>query len=311
LLESARRALLDLRSSGSGDPNLPGEVVTAQERLARGKVFAGDLDGALSSFLELLANSEPCDERAPPGSACRALGVRLERTGDVYAAVDRPNLNEPSKAAVLYEQALHIQERFVAQDANDRQARFDLAARCGKLGDAVWRADPKRALGLYERALTTAQTLASKEQLEILHDSYLVAISRPLIQLRRTAEARKALTQSAEHAKTDSTSPYPDRLGDIELRGIWPSLLMAEGKSAEARRVLDELIGDTEALRTSHPEDLTPIYLLSDAYRLLASITTGQEHREALLQSAAAWHSWPATSFTRREEQKDLAAANK
>ena len=42
---------------------------------------------------------------------------------------------------------------------------------------------------------------------------------------------------------------------------------------------------------------------------MLASITTGQERREALLHSAAAWHSWPATSFTMREEQKDLAAA--
>ena len=95
------------------------------------------------------------------------------------------------------------------------------------------------------------------------------------------------------------------------MRGIWPSLLLAEGKRAEARRALEELIRDTEALRAGHPEDLTPISLLSDSYRLLASITTGQERRDALLQSAAAWHSWPATSFTRREEQKDLAAANK
>jgi hypothetical protein len=42
---------------------------------------------------------------------------------------------------------------------------------------------------------------------------------------------------------------------------------------------------------------------------MLAAISTGQQRREALLKSAAAWHSWPATSFTRREEQKDLAAA--
>ena len=39
--------------------------------------------------------------------------------------------NEPSKAAALYEQALHIQERIADLDAHDRQARFDLAARCG------------------------------------------------------------------------------------------------------------------------------------------------------------------------------------
>jgi hypothetical protein len=36
----------------------------------------------------------------------------------------------------------------------------------------------------------------------------------------------------------------------------------------------------------------------------------GPERRDALSQSAALWHSWPATSFTMREEQKDRAAAN-
>ena len=162
-----------------------------------------------------------------------------------------------------------------------------------------------------ERALATAQTLASKEQLEILRGSYLIAISRPLIQLRRTVEARKALTQSLDDAKTDSTSPYPDRLGEIEIRGIWPGLLLAEGKRGEAHQALDDLIRDTEMLHAGHPDDLTSIYFLSNSYRLLASIITGQERREALLHSAAAWRSWPATSFTQREEQKDLAAASK
>ena len=58
-----------------------------------------------------------------------------------------------------------------------------------------------------------------------------------------------------------------------------------------------------------HPEDLTPIHYLSGEYRMLASLSTGSERREALLRSAAAWHSWPATSFTKREEQKDRDAA--
>jgi hypothetical protein len=42
---------------------------------------------------------------------------------------------------------------------------------------------------------------------------------------------------------------------------------------------------------------------------MLASISTGEERRHALLQSAAAWRSWPATPFTKREEQRDLDAA--
>jgi tetratricopeptide (TPR) repeat protein len=309
LMDSARRTLLELRTSSYADPALAGEIVNTQVRLARAKVFVGDLETAVAIFQDLLGSSAPCDEQAPASAPCRTLAVRLSWTGDVYAAADRPNLNEPDKAAALYERALRIQERITAQDAKDRQARFDLAARYGKLGDAIWRANPTRALDLYERALATATTLVSKEQLEIFRDSYRIAISRPLIQLHRTAEARKALTQSLDASKTDAQSSYQDRLGEIEVRQIWPSLLLAEGKGAEARRSLDELIRDAEALRAGHADDLMPICILADTYRLLASITTGQERREALLHSAAAWHSWPATSFTLREEQKDLAAA--
>ena len=60
-----------------------------------------------------------------------------------------------------------------------------------------------------------------------------------------------------------------------------------------------------------HPDDLTLIYFLSRAYRTLATISGGHERRDALLKSASGWHSWPATSFTQREEQRDLAAAAK
>ena len=66
-----------------------------------------------------------------------------------------------------------------------------------------------------------------------------------------------------------------------------------------------------EKLRADHPNDLTEVYYLSQAYRELAAMSAWQERRDALLKSAAAWHSWPATSYTRREEQKDLAAANR
>jgi hypothetical protein len=64
-------------------------------------------------------------------------------------------------------------------------------------------------------------------------------------------------------------------------------------------------------LRARRPGDLSAVYFLSGSYRTLASMTSGQERREALLKSAAAWHSWPATSYTRREEQKDVVAANR
>ncbi len=311
LLGSALHELTDLQSSAGHDPRLPAVLTDAHERLGRAKVDTGDLDGALNDFQEMIRDSPPCDEHVPPGDACRRLGYWLMDAADVYAAQDKPNLDDPGKAVVLYEQALHIQERFAAMDEHDRQARFDLAARCGKLGDAVWKADPQRALALYDRALATAKSLASKEQLEMLRDSYLMAIARPLIQLGRIAEARKALTEELERSKTDEHSLYPDRLGEVYVRVVLPDLLVAEGKKADARQSLLDLIRDTEALRAGHPEDLTPVYYLSQQYRALASMTTGPERRDALLHSAAAWHAWPATSYTRREEQRDLAAANR
>jgi len=259
----------------------------------------------------MLRTGEPCPDEGPPGPACRTLGYRLERTGDVYAAVDRPNLNEPAKAAELYARSLRIQERIAGVDANDRQARFDLAARCGKLGDAIWAQDPKRALALYDRALASAKDLVSTEQFEILRGSYLLAISRPLIRLGRAADARKALAEALERAKTDAQSAYADHLGEISTRMEFPALLIAEGKRADARRALTDVIREFEALRPGHPDDLVLIHYFSRSCRELAAIADGQERQEALLRSAAAWHSWPATSFTRREEQKDLAAARR
>jgi tetratricopeptide (TPR) repeat protein len=312
LTQSAMSELLALQAAGFADPRLPREISTCRERLGRMKVSVGDLDGALADFKELLRTSDACgEEDAKPAPACQRLGVRLSWTADVYAAVDRPNLNEPANAVPLYERALHIQERLAALDDHDRQARFDVAARFGKLGDALWSTDPERALVLYERALTTAKTLASKEQVEMLRGSYLMAVSRPLIQLGRLAEARTALTELFGMVKTDASTEYGDRVGEIADRVSWPRLLWAEGKHDEARTTLGDLIRDIDALRADHRDDLTLVYHVSYAYRLLASMTSGSDRRAALLESARAWHAWPATTFTAREEQKDLEAANK
>ena len=308
--ESARRALLELQSSEPDSPAVPGELSITQERLARARVYAGDLDGAAGDFRDLLRTSPPCLEANPATGACRSLAVRLTWAGDVYAAVDRPNLHEPAVAAGYYERAVAIRERLAALDDHDRQVRFDLAASYGKLGDAVWESDPRRAISLYDRARATARTLASKEQLEILEDSYLQAISRPLLALGRLKEAHAALADVLQRARTDEHSQFDDRLSEAFVKTMWCRLLLAEGRHGDARRALDQVLSDMRLLQSSHPDSLNAIARLSEAYRLLASITTGTERREALLKSAAAWHSWPATSFSTREEQKDRAAAN-
>jgi tetratricopeptide (TPR) repeat protein len=308
LFESALRTISELQASGFADSSLPTAHDITQERLARAKVFNGDLDGALSDFNQLLQNSAACDERAA-AAACRNLGYRLSWAGDVYAAVDRPNLNEPEKGAALYEQAVRIEERLVAIDPQDDGARFDLSNRYGKLADALWSTQPERAYELHKRSLDVAQGLASKEQLRIIDDAFYIASSKPLIRLGRTADARRTLTEALKRVKTNPQSPYDDQLTEIHVRTLWASLLVAEGDRAAAAATLNEVIRDTDALRAAHTADLTPIYYLSVEYRLLASMTSGQERRDALLKSAAAWHSWPATSFTRREEQRDVTAS--
>ena len=68
--------------------------------------------------------------------------------------------------------------------------------------------DPKRALEIYERTLHTAESLASKEQLETFKNTYLGAISHPLIALGRMAEARRALEEQARMDATDPSTAY-------------------------------------------------------------------------------------------------------
>jgi tetratricopeptide (TPR) repeat protein len=311
LLGSSLETLSDLQASKYADASLSDEIALTRERLARARVAAGDLDGAATLFDELLRTGDPCDLQNVSSPSCRRRGVELSWSGDVYAALDRPNLNEPVKAAALYQQAIDIVERIAALDDKDRQARFDLAARYGKLGDALSSIDPARALTLFDKALATAKTLASTEQLGMLHESYIVAVSRPLIALGRTTEARKALLEALGAEKVDDRTPYLDRVGELSVEVIWSRLLIAEGKRDEARQSLHDVIAKLEALRTGHKNDLTLIYYLAASRRTLASIAAGAERRDALRESAAAWHSWPATSFTRREEQKDLDAAGK
>jgi tetratricopeptide (TPR) repeat protein len=311
LHESARNALLDLRSKGYGGQRLADDIEASEHYLARAKVAAGDLDGALSALMELVRKAGACDEQAPPGKTCRTLTYLLEWTADIYSDANEPNLNEPGKAARLLEQAAHIQERIAALDPHDRKARYDLVGYVGRLGDAVRQSDPKRALALYERALSLSKELASKEQYQNLQDAYLIAVSLPLIQLGRLAEARKALADKLRRSESAPPVQYGDQFDEIRLRLNWVSLLVADGNRAEARQALDRLIRQTDVLRAGHSSDLTPIYFLSMCYRTLASMTRGQERRDALLKSAAVWHSWPATSYTKREEQKDLVEANR
>jgi len=113
-LESARRTLLDLQAVHYDDARLPAEIASTRERLARARVYAGDLDGAAVDFQALLQDTPACTDENPAAPACRTLAVRLIWTGDVYAAVDRPNLHDPAKAAPLYERAVHIRERQAA-----------------------------------------------------------------------------------------------------------------------------------------------------------------------------------------------------
>ena len=267
----------------------------------------------MNAFQELLEQQpSPATSTGPDRSACRTLAVRLSWTGDVYAAADRPNLDEPDKAAALYEQALRIQERLAALDANDRQAHFDLAARYGKLGDAMWRPDPKRALDLYDASARDGETLASKEQFEILRG--FVSSSRSAGRSSSWTDGRSAqgTDRGPRDGKTDSRiRRTPIGSATSRVRGHLAELLLAEGKP----RRLDGRWTRSFATPSRCAPAIRKISRRSTfsptAIALLASITTGQERREALLHSAAAWHSWPATSFTRREEQKDLAAANR
>ena len=95
----------------------------------------------------------------------------------------------------------------------------------------------------------------------------------------------------------------------LDLQNLWARLLAKEGKREEAEKDLHTAIQSGELLRSTHTQDLRPVYFVSNLYRELAAVSAGPQKREALLRSAAAWRSWPSTSYTQQEEQSDLAAS--
>ena len=152
-------------------------------------------------------------------------------TADVYAAVDRPNLNEPGKAAPLYEQALHIKERFAAA------GRPTIARRA-----STWRRatanSVTRSGGRIPNALSSCTNGRSPRRRRWCRKSnsrscgvrISSAISRPLIQLGRTAEARKALTENSQQ---------PDRFTAAICRSF--------GRPFDARDLAESVVGRGQA----------------------------------------------------------------
>ena len=104
---------------------------------------------------------------------------------------------------------------------------------------------------------------------------------------------------------------YVEKLGDLPFRLVEARILWGEKRPEEARAALRRTIDLIQGLRAERAENFTPLFFLCQAYRLLASMTIGPERIAALRHSAATWRSWPETSFTRREEQKDLDAAGR
>jgi tetratricopeptide (TPR) repeat protein len=309
LFEGATKSLRDFQARQGADAAVSSELGFLKRRATRARARLGDLDGALAGFEEILRDEAPCDLSHPMHGPCHDLAIDLSWTGDVYGAPDRPNLGQPQKAAQLYERATAICESLAAIDSKDRQARFDLAARYGKLADAVWQQDPERALRLYDKAMSTALELVSKDLVRQIQEAYWTAISRPLLALGRTAEARRALSNAM--GVSVRSEAYDDRLAMLEVQKLWAQLLAKEGQRAESERTLDAAIQAGEALRASHPNDLKPIFFLSNLYREVAATAEGTRRMEALLHSAAIWRSWPSTSYTAREEQSDRAAAQR
>jgi len=309
LFETAGQGLREFQASHEAGASLASEFRSLSAQAARARARLGDLDGAAAFFEQIVSNLPPCDLNHPTPDACRQSAIYLSWTADVYGAADRPSLGRQDKAAELYERSIAIMEGMAAADPKDRQIRFDLAGRYGKLADAVWQADPQRALNFYSKAMATAAELVSKDRLSTLQDAYWNSISRPLLLLGRTAEARRALTDALS-ALANSAS-YDDQLTVLDLRLLWGRLEAKEGKLEDARHTIEAAIQNGETLRAGHPHDLRPIRLVSNLYRELAAVTSGAQRREALLKSASAWHSWPATSYTARQELSDRRGAER
>jgi hypothetical protein len=298
-LEALGASRLALERAGADSRQL----VTADAGIARAKARVGDLDAAAAELDDAVGRLREAFERnRADRRTAREYAVTLSYAADVYGAPDRPNLGEVAKARERYLASIRVYESLAAADPNDRTARYELAMRLAKLGEAIAATDPRGALAATERAQSISWELQSPEQRDLTRRTLLGAAARAHLAIPNFAQASLLLDELGALIQRD----LREHPADFSLRKEWIEcethrgvVAAGQGRRSEAAGILSGAVVRSEELRRDFPGDFNAVFTAVGVHQAIANLG-GAGAPAALERARALMSAWPATSFTKR-----------
>jgi serine/threonine protein kinase len=273
--------------------------------------YQGDMEGALRAIREARKMSEivaPGEVRSfdEYGILMRE-GLLLDNEGSV-------SFHRPSDAIEPLQKAFESVEKKAEVDPKDAVSRLRAATSGNALGNVLRESDPRRALAIYDLALSRIREVRDNPQAWRLQARLLANSAYALRRLRRRSEATQRISMAIALLK--NTKDYPARKVRLESATYFVSRAEADdaaeqGNPHRAAKLYEQLVQQVLAARPAAFSDLRDAARLSSLYAAMAKVyrQAGEQAKAKAIkaQQLALWTGWnlklPNNIFVLRQLQ--------
>jgi eukaryotic-like serine/threonine-protein kinase len=255
--------------------------------------LTGRLEEALAASEELLQKQ---------GFTRAARAFHDARVSELYASIDQPSWDDPSKALPLVLATVQNLERTLRTDPDDINTKYSLAVNNSKIGYYLLQSDPRRAVEALTYTINLFEGMARQDP---TNDEYPGRLAR--------YRARMALARSYLHERTAvealtsqviAYSPKTEGQDRLHLLNLCGLALANVGKAAEASQAMQGATGLARDLLAKKPVSLPTDIEATRAFEqqaefLRRSGDTAQA-KQLLEESREVWNSRePTTTYVR------------
>lgn len=271
----------------------------------------GNLEGALQAIQEARNISGQAVYPNPTTRMLDEYGIFL-RQGSILGEDGDVNLGRPADAIEPLDKAFHTTEEFAAKDRNDAVSRMRVAHSGTVLGNILRQRDPRRALAVYDLALSRVGEVGNSLPARRSQATLLASSSYALLDLHRRAEALRRLESASSILLQTKDIPADQIKLDSDAYVVscaWAGYYAAEGNLDRAAALYEQLLGKVMAAHPQEFDDLRNAPKLSLLYEKLAGVyrRSGATAKANTMEARRLdlWHRWdqklPHNSFIHRE----------
>ncbi|HEX3742975.1 MAG TPA: protein kinase [Bryobacteraceae bacterium] len=310
--DAARYARLAIEYSRD-TPTVPGPRAQAFNMLAGALTYQGDLPGALAAVREARSLWEQLRHDEGDTKYTRLILYQTRcREALLLGEDNNVNLNRPREAEALFREAFAAPEELVRKDRNEYEERLAMSLSGHYLGDLLRHTDPRKALGVYDYALTVIREVPNDADARRAEALLLAGSSYAARWLHRERDAKDRIDAAFRLLK--ATGDYPAAAVSAGSEANTALLALADhyaetGQAAQAIEVYEKLGGYLESC-SSCANDLPAALSLSQVDSALAATLrrTGSSAKAAGVEAGRRelWRVWdaklPNNAFIRRQK---------